>query len=104
MAGVLPAWRWAAMVGVSYEGPPGELVPQEIKAEASGGIQAAALVLFVLVTGGSLRPALIQGKGNQMPRLDEGVTRSHCRMEDTVSATFGECFLPQWLTDVCGDE
>lgn len=79
-------------------------MPQEIKAEASGGIQAAALVLFVLVTGGSLRPALIQGKGNQMPRLDEGVTRSHCKMEDTVSTSFGKCFLPQWLTDVCGDE
>lgn len=59
---------------------------------------------LVLVTGGSLRPALIQGKGNQMPLLDERVTRSHCRMEDTVSATFGKCFLPQWLTDVCGDE
>lgn len=79
-------------------------MPQEIKAEASGRVQVAALVLFVLVTGGSLRPALIQGKGNQMPLLDEGVTRSHCRMEGTVSATFGKSFLPQWLTDVCGDE
>lgn len=31
--------------------------------------------------------------------LDEGITRSHCRMGDTAVATFGKCLLPQWITE-----
>lgn len=34
-----------------------------------------------------------------MPLLDEGVTRSHCGMGDTVAATFGKCILPQWIME-----
>lgn len=66
--------------GLPWEHPsrdgPQNRVP-EMKAEAGSSSMG-------LVTGESLRPALIPGKGNQMP-LDEEVTRSHCRMGSPVS-------------------
>lgn len=82
--GPLPGGPRTAL-GASQQGWAGEPCPGRWRQKPAQGFRQRQRGSVALVIGESLRPALIPGEGNQMPLLDEEVTRSHCRMGSPVS-------------------
>lgn len=92
------SWAPPSMARAAWGLCPEDLCPKRSQQRPATEFRQRHGSYVLLVTRESLRPALIQGKGNQVPLVDEGITRARCScLWKVLSASVGD-------RDTCGNE